>query len=95
MSVVRRLFWMALGATLGVLLFRKVNKTIDAYSPAGVGRSLTSVGDGLRELADVIREGMAEREEELRIALGVDAGTLSPEAAQSLMQDPSGPRYDR
>ena len=91
----RRLFWIALGATLGVLLFRKVNKTIDAYSPAGVGRSLTSVGDGLRELADVIREGMAEREEELRIALGVDAGTLSPEAAQSLMQDPSGPRYDR
>jgi hypothetical protein len=38
---------------------------------------------------------MAEREEELRVALGVDAGTLSPEAAQSLMQDPSGPRSDR
>ena len=95
MNVVRRLFWIALGATLGVLLFRKVNKTIDAYSPAGVGRSLSSVGDGLRELADVIREGMAEREEELRVALGVDAGTLSPEAAQSLMQDPSGPRFDR
>jgi hypothetical protein len=92
---VRRLFWIALGATLGVLLFRKVNKTIDAYSPAGVGRSLNSVGDGLRELAEVVREGMAEREEELRVALGVDAGTLSPEAAQSLMQDPSGPRSDR
>ena len=93
--MVRRLFWIALGATVGILLFRKVNKTIDAYSPAGVGRSLTSVGDGLRELADVIREGMAEREEELRIALGVDAGTMSPEAAQSLMQDPSGPHTDR
>jgi hypothetical protein len=91
----RRLFWIAFGATLGILLFRKVNKTIDSYSPAGVGRSLTSVGDGLRELSDVIREGMAEREAELRVALGVDAGTLSPEAAQSLMQDPSGPRYDR
>jgi hypothetical protein len=38
---------------------------------------------------------MAEREEELRVALGVDAGTLSPEAAQSLMQDPTGPHYDR
>jgi hypothetical protein len=95
MTVIRRLFWIALGATVGVLLFRKVNKTIDAYSPAGVSKSLSSVGDGLRELADVVREGMAEREEELRIALGVDAGTLSPEAAQSLMQDPSGPRYDR
>jgi hypothetical protein len=92
---VRRLFWIALGATLGILLFRKVNKTIEAYSPAGVSRSLSSVGDGLRELAEVVREGMAEREEELRIALGVDAGTLSPEAAQSLMQDPTGPHYDR
>jgi hypothetical protein len=92
---VRRLFWIALGATIGILLFRKVNKTIDAYSPAGVSRSLASVGDGLRELAEVVREGMAEREEELRIALGVDAGTLSPEATQSLMQDPSGPRTDR
>jgi hypothetical protein len=95
MKMVRRLFWLALGATLGVLLFRKVNKTIEAYSPAGVSRSLTSVGDGLRELAEVVREGMAEREEELRVALGVDAGTLSPEDAQSLMQDPSGPRRDR
>ncbi len=93
--MVRRLFWIALGATVGVLLFRRVNKTIDAYSPAGVSKSLASVGDGLRELAEVVREGMAEREEELRIALGVDAGTLSPEAAQSLIQDPSGPRSDR
>ena len=86
----RRVFWIALGATAGVLIVRKLDKTIEAYSPAGVGRSLVSVGDGLRELADVIREGMAERESELRIALGVDAGTLDPEAAQSLMQDPSG-----
>jgi hypothetical protein len=89
------LFWVALGAVVGVLAVRKVSKTIEAYSPAGVGRSLSSVGDGLRELADVIREGMAEREEELRAALGVDAAALDPEAAQSLLQDPSGPRHDR
>ncbi len=91
----RRLFWIALGAVAGVLVVRKVTKTIEAYSPAGVGRSLTTVGDGLRELAEVIREGMAEREEELRAALGVDAETLDPEAAQSLLRDPSGPRFDR
>jgi hypothetical protein len=92
---VRRLFWIVLGATLGVLLFRKLSKAVEAYSPAGVSRSLASVGDGLRELAEVVREGMAEREEELRVALGVDAGTISPEAAQSLIEDPSGPRHDR
>jgi hypothetical protein len=91
---VRRLFWLALGVTLGVLGVRKVSKTVEAYSPAGVGRSLASVGDGLREIAEVIREGMAEREEELRAALGVDAEMLDPQAAQSLMQDPTGPRYN-
>ena len=91
----RRIFWAALGATIGVLAFRKVGKTIEAYSPAGVGRSVSSVGDGLRELAAVIREGMAEREGELRVALGVDAGTLDPQAAQSLVQDPTGRHTER
>jgi hypothetical protein len=91
---VRRLFWVALGATIGVLVVRRVSKTIEAYSPAGVGRSLASVGDGLRELAVVVREGMTEREQELRVALGVDAGTLEPQAAQSLMQDPTGRHSD-
>lgn len=86
----RRLFWIALGATGGILIVRRIGKAVDAYSPAGMSRSLASVGDGLRELAAVVREGMAEREQDLRVALGVDAGTLDPEAAQSLMQDPSG-----
>jgi hypothetical protein len=91
----RRLFWVALGAAVGILAVRKAGKVIEAYSPAGVGRSLASVGDGLRDLADAVREGMAEREAELRVALGVDAGIIDPEAAQSLMQDPTGPRYER
>ena len=91
----KRLFWIALGATLGVLLFRKVTRTVEAYSPAGVSRSLSSVGDGLREMAGVIREGMAEREEELRAALGVDGAPVDREDAQSLLDDPSGRRSDR
>ena len=45
---------------------------------------MSDLGEGLRELAAAVREGMAEREEELRIALGVDAGTLDPETAQSV-----------
>lgn len=89
----RRLFWITLGAAAGVLVFRRLTRAVEAYSPAGVGRSLNSVGDGLRELADVIREGMAEREQELRVALGVDAGTGSREEAQTLLQDPSGPAH--
>ncbi|GAA3637701.1 hypothetical protein GCM10022223_65770 [Kineosporia mesophila] len=90
-----RLFWIAVGAGAGVYVVHKFTKTVEQYTPAGLSSSLSSVGDGLREMAEVIREGMAEREQELRIALGVDAGTLDPQAAQSLMQDPTGPRrYD-
>jgi uncharacterized protein DUF6167 len=92
---VRRLFWIALGAAVGIFTVRKVTQTVEQYTPAGMSRSLASVGDGLREVAEVIREGMAEREAELRTALGVDAGTLTPEAAQSLLQDPSGRHVER
>jgi hypothetical protein len=80
----RRLFWVALGAVVGVLIVRKVTRAAEAYTPAGVSRSLSDFGEGLRELAAAVREGMAEREEELRIALGVDAGTIDPETAQSM-----------
>ena len=100
-----RLFWIAVGAGAGVYAVRKLTKTVEQYSPAGMSDSLSSsissLGDGLREMAEVIREGMAEREQELRLALGVEAGTMTPEAAQSLVDDPTGPsrpgqypRYD-
>jgi hypothetical protein len=69
----RRLFWVALGATVGVLVVRRVTRAAQAYTPEGVARSLSGLGEGLREMASVVREGMAEREAELRAALGADA----------------------
>jgi hypothetical protein len=57
---------------------RKVNQTAQAYTPEGIARSLASVADALREAAGTVREGMAEREAELRVALGVDAGDVVP-----------------
>jgi hypothetical protein len=81
---VRRLFWVALGAVAGVLLVRKLTRAAEAYTPAGIARSASDLGDGMRELAAAVREGMAEREEELRVALGVDTGTLDPGTAQSV-----------
>jgi hypothetical protein len=49
-------------------------------------------------MAEAVREGMAEREAELRYALGMDTGTLpegrelSPEQARALIEDPTSPR---
>jgi hypothetical protein len=92
---VRRVFWVALGATAGVLIVRTLNRTAQAYTPEGVARSLGSVADALRDAAQAVREGMDERERELRVALGVDAGVLSPDQAEDLLEHPSSPRDTR
>ena len=56
----RRLFWVALGATAGVLVVRRVTRAAQAYTPEGMARSLSGLGDGLRELAAAVpREGCA------------------------------------
>ena len=98
----RRLFWVALGATIGVLVVHKVTRTAQAYSPSGVAQGLSGglsdLGEGLREMAQAVREGMAEREIELRYALGIDTGTLpdgremSAAQARALIEDPTLPR---
>lgn len=85
----RRLFWVVLGAVVGVLVVRRVTRAAEAYTPAGVARSAAELGDGLRELAAAVREGMAEREQELRAALGVDAASLPDQTAESLLRDPT------
>jgi hypothetical protein len=98
----RRLFWVALGATVGVLVVRKVTKTAQAYSPSGMAQGvsggLSDLAEGLREMAEVVRQGMVERETELRYALGIDTATLPPgrqmsdEQARALIEDPTSPR---
>jgi hypothetical protein len=85
----RRLFWLALGATLGVLIMRKLSATAARLTPRGMAESLT---DALTELAAAIgdfagdvREAMTERETELREGTGLDGrlGARVPEAGES------------
>jgi hypothetical protein len=68
----KRVFWIALGATAGVLVVRKLQKTAHAYTPAGLAESVQGLGDSFRYFAEEVRAGMAEREIELRDALGID-----------------------
>lgn len=94
----RRVFWVALGATVGVLVVRRLSRTADSYSPSGLGRSVASLGDAIREFGQEVREGMSEREAELRAGLGldgshdvVDAHTLAqPSPDFRLAADPTG-----
>jgi hypothetical protein len=73
---VRRLFWLAAGATAGVLAVRKVQQTAESLSPAGLAGSartgLSGLTDAVRDFADEVKVAMMERETDLREALGLD-----------------------
>ena len=82
----RRLFWLAMGVTIGVLVVRKVSAAAEKITPAGIGGS---IAEGLRDLADAIgdfgadvRAAMAERENELRAGTGLDAPLPEVDQAQ-------------
>ncbi len=72
----RRLFYIALGATVGVLVVRKATQAAQKFTPAGMQSSMTGaiggLGQAIREFGDTVREGMAEREDLLRTELGRD-----------------------
>lgn len=80
----KRVFWLGVGVTVGVLATRKANATARKATPAGVGEN---IGDGLRELASAVgsfgadvRAGMAEREDELAGEVTDRAGVGLPGA---------------
>jgi hypothetical protein len=67
---------MAVGATVAIVVVRRVSRVAQAYTPEGIERSLTNAVESVRELVEDVRAGMAEREQELRVALGVEPGTM-------------------
>ncbi len=74
----RRLFWLAMGATAGVLLARRVTRAAESLTPASLAHQLalgiTELGEAVGDFAAEVRAGMAEREEVLVEALGITGG---------------------
>ncbi len=68
----RRLFWVAVGATAGVLVVRRLSRAVESVTPAGLTRTAGDLRVGLRDFVAEVRAGMAEREQELWTALGLD-----------------------
>jgi threonine/homoserine efflux transporter RhtA len=81
----RRLFWVALGATLGVLIFRRLSKAAEKLTPQGIaaslGAGLTELSYSLRDFVDDVRDAMSAQESALRAAAGLDAGAAADPAA--------------
>jgi hypothetical protein len=81
----RRLFWVALGATLGVLIFRRLSKAAQKLTPQGIatglGAGLTELSYSLRDFVDDVRDAMSAQESALRAAAGLDSGAAAGPAA--------------
>lgn len=72
----RRLFYVAFGAAVGVLVVRKASQAAQKFTPAGVQDSVAGAFSGLteaiREFTAELRAQMSVREDELRETLGLD-----------------------
>jgi hypothetical protein len=78
----RRVFYVALGATVGVMVVRKVGQAAQRWTPAGLAEQAGGVGGRVATWWEIVKDQATVREAELREALGID---------QSPGTDHSGP----
>ena len=66
----RRLFWLSMGVTIGVMVVRKVERLIERLTPKSVALTMTQrlrrLADDMASFATDVRTAAAEREGELR-----------------------------
>jgi hypothetical protein len=69
---VKRVLWLGVGLAVGALVFRALSKKAAAFTPGGIAASARNsaggLADSVRSFVDDVREGMAEREEEIHAA---------------------------
>ena len=72
----RRLFWLVMGITIGVLVVRKLPRAAEKLTPramaGGIGAGLADLADSIREFTHDVRAAMTEREAQLRESTGMD-----------------------
>lgn len=70
--MIRRLFYMALGAALGIYAMRRVERARQAWTPQGVAARATgqaaALGERMKAFADDVRTAADARAGELRVA---------------------------
>jgi len=75
--MIKRVFWLGLGLAAGVVVARQVQKTVRAYTPSSLAGTARNSAAGLigtvRDFVADVREGMAEREEQIHEAFAQGA----------------------
>ncbi|HKE52600.1 MAG TPA: hypothetical protein VKE25_13930 [Actinomycetes bacterium] len=91
--MMRRLFWVAVGAAAGIVVARTLSRKARAFSPAGMGENISRSVEGLRALArefvDDVLDAAAVREHEMMAQLEHDESEL--EAERRAWADQAGP----
>ncbi|XVU23227.1 hypothetical protein ACQPZJ_39125 [Actinoplanes sp. CA-054009] len=68
----KRLLWLGVGLAVGAIVVRKLTQKANEYTPSGIATSLSQSAGGLvesmRSFVDDVREGMAEREQQIHQA---------------------------
>ncbi|WP_063832383.1 MULTISPECIES: DUF6167 family protein [Streptomyces] len=86
--MVRRIFWMAVGAGATVWAMNKANEAVHRLTPDSLSgtaaRGALHLGDLAKQFALDVKAGMAEREEQLKDDLGLH-GTAVVEPRQRLV----------
>ena len=83
--MIRRLFWLSMGVTIGALLVRKLNRIAERLRPSGIAASFAAgvgeIADSLSDFASDVRIAMEEREAVLRAGAGLDGDLERREAS--------------
>jgi hypothetical protein len=70
--MIKRLMWLGIGLAVGAVVARQVGKAVEAYSPASLAgtarNSAADLWDQVKDFMTDVREGMAEREEQIATA---------------------------
>ncbi|GAB1693065.1 hypothetical protein [Krasilnikovia sp. M28-CT-15] len=86
----KRLLWLGIGLAVGAIVVRKLTRKADEFTPSGIAASLSQSAGGLvesmRSFVEDVRDGMAEREQEIHEAFA--AGELFDDQFSDLREDP-------
>ena len=73
----KRLIWFVIGTAVGIYAVTPLKKKAQVLAPESLQASVEKLAGAIRHFGDEVKEGMAERETELRDALGID--TAAPD----------------
>jgi len=92
--MIKRALWLGVGIAVGVVVARKITQAVQSYSPAGLAGSARNSAAGalgsMRDFIADVREGMAEREDQIHEAFARGVSLEDLEHESDIEWDPYG-----